>query len=163
MNLDDLKNLYYPNKSRLFCADRWDNWTELADDGLVEVKQHASCPACGEGMGVFGDREDFKPAECDMCHQENPNFMREVNLSEVSWSAYAYVTDKGVKAMSTEVESPSHYNVGKYEVIDVIEDWGLGFNLGNAVKYIARCKHKHDDPSVDLEKAIYYLNRELGK
>ena len=31
------------------------------------------------------------------------------------------------------VNHPNHYNKGKFEVIDVIEDWGLGFNLGNAV------------------------------
>jgi len=33
---------------------------------------------------------------------------------------------------------PKHYNHGKYEVIDVIEDWKLNFNMGNALKYIAR-------------------------
>ena len=56
------------------------------------------------------------------------------------------------------VDHPAHYNVGKYEVIDVIEDWQLGFCLGNAVKYIARAGHK--DPSKseeDLRKAIWYI------
>ena len=36
------------------------------------------------------------------------------------------------------VEKPKHYNMGKYEAIDVIEDWNLGFNLGNTIKYISR-------------------------
>ena len=48
------------------------------------------------------------------------------------------------------------------EVIDVIEDWGLGFSLGNAIKYIARCEHKGNKKQ-DLEKAIFYLKRELEK
>ena len=34
------------------------------------------------------------------------------------------------------VNHPPHYNQGKIEVIDAIEDWGLDFNAGNVVKYI---------------------------
>ena len=59
-----------------------------------------------------------------------------------------------------EVDHPAHYNNGKIEVIDVIEDWGLGFHLGNAIKYIARAGHK--DPAKteeDLKKAMWYINR----
>jgi len=58
------------------------------------------------------------------------------------------------------VEHPDHYNKGKFEVIDVIEDWELCFNLGNAIKYIARHSWK-GDPIQDLEKAIWYLQRRL--
>jgi len=58
------------------------------------------------------------------------------------------------------VDHPSHYNTGKYEVIDVIEDWGLGFHLGNVVKYVARSEHKGKERE-DLEKALWYLTRKL--
>lgn len=47
-----------------------------------------------------------------------------------------------------QVNHPSHYNQGKYEVIDVIEDWKLGFCLGNAVKYIARCRYKRNKKKI---------------
>ena len=60
------------------------------------------------------------------------------------------------------VDHPSHYNRGKYEAIDVIEDWNLGFNLGNAVKYISRAGHK-DDIIQDLKKAKWYLGREIQR
>lgn len=66
------------------------------------------------------------------------------------------------KATTTTVNHPSHYNAGKYEVIDVIEDWSLGFNLGNAVKYIARADHK-GDAVTDLEKAEWYIRREIER
>lgn len=56
------------------------------------------------------------------------------------------------------VDHPSHYNQGKIEVIDAIEDWGLGFHLGSAVKYIARSKHKGKEKE-DLQKAIWYIQR----
>lgn len=60
------------------------------------------------------------------------------------------------------VNHPKHYNAGKFEVIDVIEDWKLGFSLGNTVKYIARANHKGNTLQ-DLEKAAWYLNYEIQK
>lgn len=56
----------------------------------------------------------------------------------------------------------SHYEKLTPEPIDVIEQWRLNFNLGNVVKYIARCDYK-GQRTADLEKAIYYLQRELGR
>ena len=59
------------------------------------------------------------------------------------------------------VDRPSHYNHGAYETIDVIEDWNLDFNCGNAIKYISR--HMHKGTAVrDIEKAIWYLQRRLN-
>ena len=55
----------------------------------------------------------------------------------------------------------SHYRFN-IEPIDVIDDWGLSFCLGNVVKYIARCNHKGSKKQ-DLEKAIWYLQREVAK
>lgn len=64
--------------------------------------------------------------------------------------------------MEEKVNHPVHYNHGKYEVIDVIEDWKLNFNLGNAIKYIARADHK-GKPIEDLEKTLWYIQRELKR
>ena len=85
----------------------------------------------------------------------------EENLPFISSKFAKYGTEK-VNDKKDMVNHPSHYNKGKYEVIDVIEDWGLGFSLGNAIKYIARCEHKGNKKQ-DLEKAIFYLKRELEK
>lgn len=62
------------------------------------------------------------------------------------------------------VDHPAHYG-GKdnvYEAIKVIEAWGLGFNLGNTVKYISRAEKKGSKLE-DLQKAAWYLNREIEK
>jgi hypothetical protein len=64
--------------------------------------------------------------------------------------------------MTSEVVSPPHYTFGSIEVIDVLEDWNLGFRLANVVKYIARCEHK-GAPVQDLRKAAWYLCREIDK
>ena len=62
------------------------------------------------------------------------------------------------------INHPTHYG-GKdnlYEAIKVIEAWDLGFNLGNAIKYISRAGKKLDILE-DLEKASWYINREINK
>ena len=60
------------------------------------------------------------------------------------------------------VNSPSHYKVGGIETIDFIEAKNLGYHLGNAVKYISRADHKGAKIQ-DLQKALWYLNREIQK
>jgi hypothetical protein len=56
-----------------------------------------------------------------------------------------------------------HYTSLSPEPIDVIEGWGLGFRLGNAVKYLARAGRKPGQPaSKDLAKAIRYIQREIN-
>ena len=58
------------------------------------------------------------------------------------------------------VSHPSHYQGKRFEVIDIIDDYSLNFNLGNSLKYLLRAGHK-DDYVQDLKKAIWYLNREI--
>lgn len=59
--------------------------------------------------------------------------------------------------------NPPHYRDGKIEVIDYIEDKGFGYNLGNVIKYISRAGKKSDKIVEDLEKAKWYLEREIKK
>ena len=60
------------------------------------------------------------------------------------------------------IQKPAHYNTGKIEVIEFIEDQKLGYNLGNAVKYISRSGKKDKAKTIeDLKKAIWYLTREV--
>ena len=63
--------------------------------------------------------------------------------------------------MADQVNHPSHYNQGKIEVIEFIEDQDLGFHLGNVVKYVSRAQHK-GKPVEDLQKAQWYLQRALA-
>lgn len=64
--------------------------------------------------------------------------------------------------MESAVNHPSHYNRGKIEVIDFIEDQNLNFNLGNTVKYVCRAGYK-DDIIQDLQKAAWYLQHEIDR
>lgn len=61
------------------------------------------------------------------------------------------------------VNNPPHYqSPSGMEAIDVIEAFGLDFNLGNAVKYILRAGKK-GAASEDIAKAIWYLRRARGE
>lgn len=94
------------------------------------------------------------------------------NWREAAKEKLANTLEKGMNNLNAEValaevmkeavDHPSHYNEGKYEVIDVIEDWDLDFNLGNAVKYIARAKYKNGQKE-DLKKALWYLQRAINR
>jgi hypothetical protein len=77
---------------------------------------------------------------------------------------YLKIKEEEKMKKKSNVNHPKHYNRGKFEVIDVIHDWGLGFNLGNTVKYIARAGHKDPNKQIeDLEKAIFYIKDEIKR
>ena len=66
--------------------------------------------------------------------------------------------------MDDNINHPNHYCDGGIETIDFIEAKGLGYLLGNAVKYISRAGKK--DPTKyteDLKKARWYIDREIQK
>lgn len=71
-------------------------------------------------------------------------------------------TIDNIKVEDCNVDHPSHYNQGKIEVIEYIEDQKLDFCLGNAVKYISRAGKKDPSKTIeDLHKAIWYLRRKI--
>ena len=65
------------------------------------------------------------------------------------------------KSLDDMVNSPPHYTTGGIETIDFIEAKELNYHLGNVVKYVTRSGHKGDKLK-DLEKAQWYLNREIN-
>jgi len=83
-----------------------------------------------------------------------------VQLNEASKDALA--SKLATRPAPDLVNHPSHYKTGGIETIDFIEAKELNYNMGNAVKYISRAEHKGDKKQ-DLEKAVWYLNREIGK
>lgn len=67
------------------------------------------------------------------------------------------------------VNHPPHYNQGKFETIDIIEDIVMGYDdpvvaylVGTTLKYLARAPFKNAEKQ-DLEKAEFYLKRAIEK
>ncbi len=59
-----------------------------------------------------------------------------------------------------QINHPKHYTYGRIETIEAIEDWDLGYHLGNTIKYISRHMRK-GKPLEDLKKAKFYLDRKI--
>jgi len=66
-----------------------------------------------------------------------------------------------IEPQADPVNHPPHYKAGGIETIDFIEAKKLNYNLGNVVKYLTRADLKGNRKQ-DLEKALWYLNRELS-
>ena len=69
--------------------------------------------------------------------------------------------------MNHPVHSPAHYNKGRIEAIEVIEDVVagapepvVGYLIGQTLKYILRAWYK-SDARKDLQKAAWYLDRAI--
>ena len=67
------------------------------------------------------------------------------------------------------VNHPPHYNQGKFETIDIIEDIVAGYDdpveaylIGTTLKYLARAPFKNAKKQ-DLEKAEFYLKRAIDR
>ena len=61
------------------------------------------------------------------------------------------------------VDHPGYYG-GKdnpYEAIKVIEAHNLNFALGSVIKYVLRAGKKSDSALKDLQKAQWYIQREI--
>ena len=97
-------------------------------------------------------KEDFLSFD----HQYKDNFI----VKKFRESMEKNCREKTIDEKTIEmVDHPKHYQ-SKHgvEVIDIIEEFGLGFHLGNVIKYVLRAGHKSNELE-DLEKAKWYLER----
>ena len=142
------------------------------------MQKDDECSTCGGyGWGKAGEhavaflKGVSKREDCATCHgtgrrqQEEQHMEKkavDVATAMAEGVGSGVFTPKDCIPQKEAVIHPSHYNGGKIEVIDAIEDWRMGFNDGNVIKYVARHRMKLT-PQQDLEKAFWYLTRELMK
>ena len=106
-------------------------------------------------------------------HGSYGDAIRHTFLPELCQSAACYTTSSSVagereSADATDpVDHPTHYEGfpcpgcgRRVECIDVIEGLGLGYRLGNALKYLWRAGRKGSRVQ-DLRKAGWYIAREV--
>lgn len=97
--------------------------------------------------------------KCDVCGKDDGLFIKGDNIIKYTCPECARK-----QRLLDPVSHPAHYTTGNIEVIDYIEDKGLNYHLGNAVKYISRAGRKNPDKyKEDLLKAIWYLQREVDR
>ena len=84
-------------------------------------------------------------------------------MSQLEFDFSKENTEVALKKTEESVNHPKHYNHGKIEVIEVIEDWDLDFLLGNVIKYVGRSGKKTKSSELeDLSKARWYLDRKIS-
>lgn len=128
-----------------------------------------NCPTCRDLLNKPKKKVSPKDKQSEKVNKVAPVISKtETTESYIRVDAvkdlYADVvtTDKKPDCISNVIDHPSHYNRGKIEVIDFIEDQGLSFHLGNVIKYIARAGSKGDKLE-DLKKARWYLDRYINE
>ena len=82
--------------------------------------------------------------------------------SAVSYCGYDRDEIEEALGVNDPVEHPKHYtnHPSGVECIQITEH--MGFNLGNAMKYIWRADLKNNAIE-DLEKAVWYIRREIER
>lgn len=131
--------------------------------GLIKITEEELPGGCAR---FHFDVEDNKVDEFFSTFGLEPNDIE--GFQSVVTESIKFMLDKherGNNSLSNLVSHPSHYRSDSgFEAIDVIEAWDLGFNLGNALKYISRAGLKDKNRVIeDLEKAKWYLKREIKR
>ena len=126
-----------------------------------------NCPTCRDLLNKPKKKVSPKDKESKKVDESSPVISKTettesyINAESVK-GLYDVTTDIKPDKTSNAIDHPSHYNRGKIEVINFIEDQGLSFHLGNVIKYIARAGSKGDKLE-DLKKARWYLDRYINE
>nr|DAU57216.1 MAG TPA: nucelotide kinase [Caudoviricetes sp.] len=127
-----------------------------------------NCPTCRAELSepkqkvLPKDNQSEKVDESAPVISKMETTMKDIIIKKDDIKDISVTTDKKHNPISNVIDHPSHYNRGKIEVIDFIEDQGLSFHLGNVIKYIARAGSKGDKLE-DLKKARWYLDRYINE
>ncbi len=78
-----------------------------------------------------------------------------------SYKARIVLANYPTKEKKIDAINPGYYKSRGLEAIDIIEAYDLNFCVGNAIKYILRAGKKSNNKTEDLNKAIWYLQREV--
>lgn len=157
-----------------------DHRVECSIDRCYRVAHHRvnNDPYCDEHIGTV-EPDESQTIECGAHGCKHSRTIACTCGSGHSWCTECYkvhmssnppcsflwteqVGSHPVVATISKVDHPSHYNTGDIEVVDAIMDWRLNFNLGCAVKHVARAGKKDPTKYIeDLGKAIRYLQYEI--
>ena len=132
------------------------NWV----DGDDLLKTYDTMKKELESGNIFLTVYDDKTVEYDVNEQRDS--------ANKSITDHDFLNSDIIQKQYDPVNSPSHYTDTRIQPIDVIDDWGLDFCLGNAIKYIKRAGHKKSGTLSktqkeiqDLEKAAWYINHRI--
>jgi len=172
--------------SRMIGPGACTNITKLKIEDFMQEINTIECSKCNNKYGMFPQTAIISSSmDCPYCAESQPhikhvngfkllNTIEEIDMGfikcdkcgeQIHTSHLPLTTCNTCLSKEDDkdiINWPKHYNTGKIQPIDVIEDWELDFRLANTVKYIQRHKHK-GNAKKDLEKAIWYIQRYIDK
>lgn len=134
------------------------------NDAEEEIKQCYQCGERGLARNFFLVKSLQAGRSLDYCANCRLGLSPAKRYSgeDDNQSIKFYLNGKEFINEKDPVNHPSHYNTGKIEVIEFIEDQKFSYHRGNAIKYLARAGRKDKDKTTqDLEKAMWYIAREI--
>lgn len=133
------------------------NFEKHSLEEILTIERGSGHPAIVNGKLV-----SCEGLSCGVCALSNCHEGCHSCAQEFLFWLYSEADPEKEENKNDPVNHPSHYTDGKIEVIDYIEDKGLGFCLGNAVKYISRAGKKDPEKEIeDLQKAAWYINHRI--
>jgi hypothetical protein len=129
---------------------------KLYDEGktVKEIKAKVKCSHALIAVVLRNYKNKTKKSKIIKAVEEVKEVLDKIEMRRPKHRLQATETDL--------VNHPPHYRVGGVETIDFIEAKDLNYRLGNVVKYVSRAGKKDSDPVQDLEKAAWYLQREIA-
>lgn len=125
---------------------------------MVDNNDNKQCKTC------FYSELGAQIHPCNNCHDYDHWVKRNLYIKDATQPLSEAIKEwVDVKQEEDDVvNKPPHYteHPSGIECIQVTEH--MGFNLGNAIKYIWRCDLKKDAIE-DLKKAKWYIEREISK
>jgi len=163
VNKDSCKGCAFINESYGFCKslDCINSQGNGSDFIFKEYRENLKPRLLGDKFEIDGKKyvavEELDFASCSGCAFKgiDPDKCIEVNNGHYCYNDIIFVPEE-----NTTTKDNTHYKTTNTEVIDIIEENNLNFNLANVMKYILRAKHKGSEKE-DLKKALNYLHREI--
>lgn len=126
----------------------------------MDNNDNKKCKTC------FYSELDGQIHPCNHCHEYDKWVKRDLYIRDssqpLSEAIKEWVDSDHSEWANDSIHKPKHYteHPSGIECIQVTEH--MGFNLGNAIKYIWRCDLKRDAIE-DLKKAKWYIEREIDR
>jgi hypothetical protein len=129
---------------------------------LTRIESRGMCRKCYQRWHYHNKRK-AKTAGTQRVEQAKENLRKNLDKKKGERAQSRVGTaHQGTKPKPDAVNHPTHYTVhpSGIECIDITEH--MNFCTGNAIKYIWRAGQK-GDPIQDLEKALWYIRREIKR
>lgn len=138
---------------------------------LIDILNEFEKDYAGESTLNFANKEEIKMAiesekNCETCGLKDLDNNMYPCCDCLPSNNYEH-WEEAYADSKEAVSHPNHYQSSRFEVIDIIDEFGKdytgesAFDFGNVVKYILRAKKKNG--LEDLKKAQWYLNRLIDK